>query len=294
MEFCTYITFYKGNKLPPFYIGYTSISNILENNYHGSVGSQKYSKIWKTEIRNNNNLFKTVILTKHKTRKEAIEKEIYFQEFFKVHTNPMYINMTIHNERFYNSGPHSEKTKEKISIANRGRKNSEDQNKRISESLRGKKKSEYHKKKIIETKRSKEWQETVGKAVAKRSSEIQNDPIWKETKGKEKVRKDLEKKYDPKWKSTVGKLAKQKELSTKSDPIWVETVGKEAARKCSDTKKSSEWKESIGKEAARKLSEIQNSEEWKKANFRECEICGKKEISPGNYTRWHGKNCRKQ
>jgi hypothetical protein len=149
-------------------------------------------------------------------------------------------------------------------------------------------------KKCSETKRSNEWKTKTGNAAARKSSITQNDPAWKETKGKEKVIKDLEKKHDLEWKSTVGKLSKQKELATKSDPIWLETVGKEAAKKCSETKKSLEWKESIGKEAFRKLSETQNSEEWKKANFRECEICGKKEISPGNYSRWHGKNCRER
>lgn len=294
MEFCTYITFYKGNKMPPFYIGYTSVSNIVENNYHGSVGSQKYSKIWKSEIRSNRNLFKTVILTRHKNRKEAIEKEIYFQEFFNAHTNPMYINMSIHNERFYHSGPHSEKTREKISIANKGKKNSKEQNERISKALAGKNKSDYHKKKISETKNNIEWIESIGKKVAKRSSEIQNDPDWKATVGKEKVRKDLEKKYDPTWKATVGKSAKQKELATKNDPTWKENVGVVAAKKCSDTKNSLEWKETKGKVVAQKLSEKQNSAEWKAANFKCCEVCGKQDISPGNYNRWHGINCRKR
>lgn len=293
MVFCTYITFYGGNKMPPFYIGYTSVSNILENGYHGSVGSDKYSKIWKREIRTNRKSFKTVILTKHKTRKEAILKEIYFQEYFNVHKNPMYINMSIHNERFYNSGPHSEETKRKISIGNRGRKNSKEQNEGISNALRGKSKSDYHKKKISETKLSKEWKETTGKYVAKQSSEIQNDPVWKATVGKEKVRKDLEKKNDLGWKSTIGKAAKEKELTTKSNPIWLETVGLEAYKSMSITKQSKEWKLTKGKEASRKLSETQNSDEWKTVNFKCCENCGKQNISPGNYSRWHGINCRK-
>ena len=34
--YCTYLTIYLGNKLPPFYIGYTKIKNI-EKNYNGTV-----------------------------------------------------------------------------------------------------------------------------------------------------------------------------------------------------------------------------------------------------------------
>lgn len=149
-------------------------------------------------------------------------------------------------------------------------------------------------KKCSDTKMSTEWKLLVGNEAAKKCSITQNDPVWKATVGKEKVRKDLEKKYDPIWKATVGKSAKEKELATKNDPIWKENVGVLAAKKCSDTKNSSKWKETKGKVAAQKLSEKQNSAEWKAANFKCCEVCGKKDISPGNYNRWHGTNCRKR
>lgn len=291
MDFCTYITFYKGNKLPPFYIGYTSVGNIFKNDYHGTVGSQKYSATWKSELRKNKNLFKTVILTKHKTRKEAIEKEIYFQTFFKVHKNPMYINMSIHNERFYCDN-HSEEAKKKMSLASKGKKKSENHKLNISESLKGKKKSKKHCQNISKTKQSVEWKETMGKYVAQRSSDVQNNSYWKATKGKEKIRKDLEKKNDPHWKATTGKLMKERELLTKSSIEWIENVGKNAYRKISVTKNSSEWKESKGKEAALKLSQTQNSSEWKRKNFKTCPHCQKENISPGNFIRWHGEKCK--
>jgi hypothetical protein len=44
-DYCVYITFYKGNKLPPFYIGSTSVEKI-NNDYNGSVGSQKYIQMY--------------------------------------------------------------------------------------------------------------------------------------------------------------------------------------------------------------------------------------------------------
>lgn len=92
--YCTYLTTYKGNKLPPFYIGSSSVENI-ENGYRGTVKSKKYSKIWKEEIKNNSNLFNTKILSIHKTRKEALEKEKFLQLSLNVIKNSLYINQAI-------------------------------------------------------------------------------------------------------------------------------------------------------------------------------------------------------
>ena len=89
--FCTYLTIYKGNKMPMFYIGRTTVNNI-QNGYCGSVSSKLYKDIWKFEVKNNLHLFKTIILTLHKTKKESAEKEEYFHKFFNVHKNIMYIN----------------------------------------------------------------------------------------------------------------------------------------------------------------------------------------------------------
>lgn len=97
--YCTYITIYLGNKLPPFYVGFSNISKI-QKGYHGTVVSKKYSKIWKEEIKNNPHLFKTIILTLHYSKEEAKEKESYLQRFFKVNKNPMYINMSINGEKY--------------------------------------------------------------------------------------------------------------------------------------------------------------------------------------------------
>jgi hypothetical protein len=92
--YCVYLTTYRGNKLPPFYIGSSSIDRITKG-YHGSVLSKKYSDIWKTELRINPHLFKTQIISKHTNRKEALAKENYIQKTLNVIKSPLYINQAI-------------------------------------------------------------------------------------------------------------------------------------------------------------------------------------------------------
>jgi hypothetical protein len=91
MNYCVYLTCYKGNKLPPFYIGSSTIEKI-KNGYRGSVSSKVYKNIWKTEIKNNSHLFKTIIISNHDTREEALEKENKFQHALNVVHNNLYIN----------------------------------------------------------------------------------------------------------------------------------------------------------------------------------------------------------
>jgi hypothetical protein len=117
LKYCTYITLYRGNKLPPFYIGY-SITKKVEEGYRGSVSSREYSDIWYAEQNQNPQLFKTKILTTHATREAAKTKETYFQLAFRVHRNPMYVNKHIQGIHFY---PTEESIK-KLSILNKGRK----------------------------------------------------------------------------------------------------------------------------------------------------------------------------
>jgi hypothetical protein len=74
-----------------FYLGSTSVTKI-QTGYHGSVSSRKYKSIWKSELTNNPDQFKTVILTTHQTRKEAVEREYYLQVHVKASVNDMYIN----------------------------------------------------------------------------------------------------------------------------------------------------------------------------------------------------------
>lgn len=92
--YCTYLTVYSGNKLPPFYIGSTSVAKIHKG-YHGSVRSKQYNQIWKDELKNNPGLFRTFIITIHQIRNDAMLKEKYFHEQLNVVSSPLYINRGI-------------------------------------------------------------------------------------------------------------------------------------------------------------------------------------------------------
>lgn len=92
--YVTYLTFYSGNLLPPFYIGSSSENKILSN-YHGSVESKKYKKIWNNELKNNPKLFKTIIITRHTTREAATKKELSFQIKLGVVKSSMYVNLAL-------------------------------------------------------------------------------------------------------------------------------------------------------------------------------------------------------
>ncbi len=97
--YCTYLTTYSGDKLPPLYIGSTSIEKINDR-YHGSVVSKKYREIWITELKENPHLFETRILTTHETREEALEEEVRYQIEHDVVRSPEYINMSIARKKF--------------------------------------------------------------------------------------------------------------------------------------------------------------------------------------------------
>ena len=92
--YCTYITFYRGNKLPPFYIGSTSVEKV-NNGYRGSVLSKQYKDIWKHELKTSPHLFVTRILSTHNDRKSATSKEEYLQRKLNVVRSTMYINKSL-------------------------------------------------------------------------------------------------------------------------------------------------------------------------------------------------------
>lgn len=122
--YVTYLTIYSGNKLPPFYIGSSSLERV-NNGYHGSVKSKIYMDIWKEELRNRPELFKTKIITQHNTRQEAYNKELLLQEKLKVVRSPLYINLSLASKDFDGSClkgmPKTEEHKRKIGIAHKGK-----------------------------------------------------------------------------------------------------------------------------------------------------------------------------
>jgi len=93
MKFCVYITSYHGDLLPPYYLGSTSIEKI-ENGYIGSVSSKRYKNLWKQEIKNNPHLFSIEIISKHETRKEALEEELKFQHELNVKKSHLFMNLS--------------------------------------------------------------------------------------------------------------------------------------------------------------------------------------------------------
>lgn len=92
--FCVYLISYRGNKLPPFYIGSSSVEKI-QNGYRGSVKSKAYAKTWKTELTANPHLFKATIISTHDNRKDATLKEHYLQTTLGVIKSPLYVNMAV-------------------------------------------------------------------------------------------------------------------------------------------------------------------------------------------------------
>lgn len=93
MSYCTYLTIYRGTKMPMFYIGSSSVKKV-NNGYHGSVCSQLYKEVWRSELKLNPQLFRTVILTTHLDRKDATLKERDFQKKVSAVKNPLYINQS--------------------------------------------------------------------------------------------------------------------------------------------------------------------------------------------------------
>ncbi len=91
-KYCVYHTIYCGDKFPPNYIGSSTVGNVLSG-YHGTIKSKKYSDIWKQELKENPDLFSTVIISYHCTRSDALWKELQIQKIFNVVKNPLFVNL---------------------------------------------------------------------------------------------------------------------------------------------------------------------------------------------------------
>lgn len=128
-SYCVYLTIYKGNKLPPFYIGSSSIKRISKHHYKGSVDSKEYRDIWQQEKLQNPHLFDVKIISRHATRIEAFEMENKLHKKLKVVESTMYVNMTYAYEH-----PN-----------NKNRRLSTNHKQNLSKSLKGKPKNELTK-----------------------------------------------------------------------------------------------------------------------------------------------------
>lgn len=99
-EFCVYLTTYSGTKLPPLYVGSTSVDKI-KSGYHGSVASRKYCSLWKEELKSNPEAFTTAIISYHPTRKDAVDAELEWQLAHRVVEDKKFINMSYAKSKFY-------------------------------------------------------------------------------------------------------------------------------------------------------------------------------------------------
>lgn len=99
-SYATYITTYKGNLLPPFYIGYARVSQ-LDQGYRGSVSSKAYKTIWEAELREHPELFSTKIIKYFDTKLAAKEHEAYIHKQLQVHKNCLYTNKAMATATFY-------------------------------------------------------------------------------------------------------------------------------------------------------------------------------------------------
>lgn len=155
--YCVYFTIYKGNRLPPFYIGSAPVSKI-NRGYHGSASSAQWGKIWKSELKENPHLFVTFIIPGQyaPTPKEILDLELKWQKLFDVVQDPDFVNQAYAKAGFCSS-PESarkavetrkrngrlaitEETRRKIGEANRGRKPppvKEETRQKLSSKLKG-------------------------------------------------------------------------------------------------------------------------------------------------------------
>lgn len=148
--YCTYLTTYSGDKLPPLYIGSTSV-NRINNGYHGSVSSKKYRDIWESELSENPDLFQTKILTTHETREEAFDEEIRYQIEHDVVNSDLYINMAVANGKLMFCDHSDLEYRKKKSEATKRRFENPEERKKQSEYSKGKKRTEETKKKMSES-----------------------------------------------------------------------------------------------------------------------------------------------
>jgi hypothetical protein len=93
-KYCIYLTSYFGSKLPPFYIGSSTVDRI-NSGYRGSIKSKKYKNIWESELKENPHLFKTKIINYYYSRKMALYREKNLQKSLNVVKSCMYVNMSI-------------------------------------------------------------------------------------------------------------------------------------------------------------------------------------------------------
>jgi hypothetical protein len=294
--YVVYLTVYSGEKLPPFYIGSSSILNI-EKGYKGSVVSKKYKDIFIQENKDNPSFFEVDILSRHDTREEAFMVELLLQKKFNVVKSEMFFNesyasingmfgrdVTGENNPMFGK-KHSEHTKKTLKEKRGLLKRYEitEEHKKIT--------SLTHKNKIV----SDETKELISKNRKGKNCGINNYKFGKPLtdEAKEKLRNaQLGKKHTDETKKKISEINKGKILS------------EETKKKISDAKKgkkrnkfSDEWIRNLSlskkgrvmsDEAKKKLIDSKTGMKYKKSI---CPHCNK-EGGGGNMARYHFENCK--
>lgn len=137
--YCVYLTTYKGNLFPPFYVGSTSKSK-LESGYVGSVASKLYKDLWKAEVKKNPNLFEVQVLSEHETRQDAFRAELEEQLRRDVVKSDLYVNRALARAEGRFSGIDQSGPKNPMF----GKRTSSIARSKISKALAGVKKSDQH------------------------------------------------------------------------------------------------------------------------------------------------------
>lgn len=297
-KFVTYLTIYSGNKLPPFYIGSSDIQRI-ENNYHGSVKSIKYSDTWKEELKNNPQLFKTKIISYHETRKDALAKEYYLHHKLGVVKSPLYINQSLATVNGFFGMDVSKENHPWY-----GRKHSEESKRIISEKAKGRKGPNLGKKLSQETRR---------KLSAAKKGKKRLVPVTEETRRKLSA-------------VNKGKMRSEETKRKLSEIAKTRTISEETKRKISESlkgEKNHNYGRPLSEETKRKLSESKKGNPsplkgipltftvWNKDKKgiysqeskdmmshrarnrikKECPYCGKV-LDASNYGKYHGDKCK--
>lgn len=118
-QYCVYLTAYSGSDLPPFYIGSASVEN-TKRGYRGSVGSKQYREKWFCKLKTAPLLFKTIILTEHDTREQALEQEEKVQRELDVIRSSLFLNMSYARGGFIR-GPKTDLEKQQQSLRMKGK-----------------------------------------------------------------------------------------------------------------------------------------------------------------------------
>jgi len=260
--YCVYLTTYQGNKLPPFYIGSSTIAKVNAG-YRGSVSSIEYKAIWQKELKAHPELFLTSILTTHETNIDAVARENKLHVNLKVINNPLYINKATAFGHFSSIREKEARNQQKVNIT-----------KRMNDPV---------------------WITTVGLERQRKISATKQTQEWKETEGKRLSKLAKERYQNKEWVDTVWADASERRKKTRSNPEWIRTVWAEQNRKTSEKKLSQEWKDLVGIDAYKKVSvsvsKTVNSLEWKQANYKTCPSCSAC-TNPGNYAKHHGIKCK--